>query len=99
MRKVLNGDNLQFLDGAMMVMASVVIVAYTIFTTSSEIVERVQSEYLYLTALFVILGIWGYLRIAFVENDSDSPTQIVLKDDYMQLTLLGWITSFTWIIY
>ena len=91
--------SLQFLDGAMMVMASVVIVAYTIYTTSSEVVARVQSEYLYLTALFVILGILRYLQIAFVEQDSGSPTQIILKDHFMQLTLLGWMASFAWIIY
>ncbi len=99
MRKVIDGYNLQFLDGAMMIMASVVIVAYTIYTTSSEVVERVQSDYLYLTALFVILGIMRYLQIAFVEKDSGSPTRIMLKDHFIQLTLLGWITSFAWIIY
>jgi len=34
MRKVIDGYNLQFLDTAMAIMASVVIVAYTIYTTS-----------------------------------------------------------------
>lgn len=98
-RKVIDGYNLQFLDTAMAVMASVVIVAYTIYTTSPEVVARVQSEYLYLTALFVILGIMRYLQIAFVLKDSGSPTKIVLKDRFMQLTLLGWIVSFAWILY
>jgi len=99
MRKVIDGYNLQFLDGAMMIMASVVIVAYTIYTTSSEIIERVQSEYLYLTAIFVIIGVLRYLQIALVEKNSGSPTRIVLNDHFMQLTLLGWIASFAWIIY
>jgi len=99
MRKVIDGYNLQFLDTAMAIMASVVIVAYTIYTTSPEVVARVQSEYLYLTALFVILGIMRYLKIAFVLKDSGSPTKIVLKDRFMQLTLLGWIVSFAWILY
>lgn len=99
MRKVIGGYNLQFLDGAMMIMASVVIVAYTTYTTSPEVVERVQNEYLYLTALFVILGILRYLQIAFVEKDSGSPTRIVLTDHFMQLTLLAWIVAFAWILY
>lgn len=99
MRKVIDGYNLQFLDAAMAIMASVVIVAYTIYTTSAEVVARFHSEYLYLTALFVILGIMRYLQIAFVHLDSGSPTKIVLKDRFMQLTLLGWIISFTWILY
>ena len=99
MRKVIDGYNLQFLDTAMAIMASVVIVAYTIYTTSAEVVERVHSEYLYLTALFVILGIMRYLQVAFVLKDSGSPTKIVLKDRFMQLTLLGWGLTFAWILY
>ena len=99
MRKVINGYNLKFLDTAMAIMASVVIVAYTIYTTSAEVVKRVDSEYLYLTALFVILGVMRYLQISFVFKDSGSPTQILLKDHFMQLTLVGWGFSFAWILY
>lgn len=99
MRKVIDGYNLQFLDTAMAIMASVVIVVYTIYTTSNEVVERFHTQYLYLTALFVILGIMRYLQIAFVHQDSGSPTNIVLKDRFIQLTILAWIVSFTWILY
>lgn len=99
MRKVIDGYNLQFLDTAMAIMASVVIVAYTIYTTSTEVVERFHSQYLYLTALFVILGIMRYLQIAFVHLNSGSPTRIVLKDRFMQLTIIAWILSFTWMLY
>jgi hypothetical protein len=99
MRKAIDGYNLQFLDTAMAIMASIVIVAYTMYTTSPEVIARVQSKYLYLTSLFVILGILRYLQIAFVFQDSGSPTKIVLKDRFMQLTILGWITSFGWILY
>ncbi len=99
MRKVIDGYNLQFLDAAMAIMASVVIVAYTIYTTSPEITEKFHTHYLYLTALFVILGIMRYLQIAFVHLDSGSPTKIVLKDRFMQIVLLGWIITFTWILY
>ena len=99
MRKAVDGYNLQFLDGAMIIMASVVIVAYTLYTTSTEIIERVHNDYLYLTAFFVILGVLRYLQIAFVENDSGSPTHILLKDRYIQLTLIAWLLTFTWIIY
>jgi len=99
MRKVIDGYNLQFLDAAMAIMASVVIVAYTIYTTSTEVVERFHSQYLYLTAIFVILGIMRYLQIAFVHLDSGTPTRIVLKDSFMQLTIAAWIISFVWILY
>lgn len=99
MRKVIDGYNLQFLDTAMAIMAAVVIVAYTIYTTSPEVVEKFHSRYLYLTALFVILGIMRYLQITFVYLNSGSPTKIVLKDKFMQLTIVAWIISFAWILY
>jgi len=99
MRKVIDGYNLQFLDTVMAIMASVVIVAYIIYTVSPEVAARVHSDYLYLTALFVILGIMRYLQVTFVFKDSGSPTRIVLKDRFMQLTLIGWILTFTWILY
>jgi 4-hydroxybenzoate polyprenyltransferase len=98
-RKVIDGYNLQFLDTAMAIMASVVIVAYTIYTTSAEVIARVHSDYLYLTSLFVILGIMRYLQIALVFKDSGSPTKIVLKDRFMQATLVGWALTFAVILY
>ena len=99
MRKAVDGYNLRFLDTAMAIMASVVIVAYTIYTTSPEVVARMHSQYLYLTALFVILGILRYLQIVFVFKNSGSPTLIILEDRFMQATLLGWVLTFTWILY
>ncbi len=99
MRKVIGGYNLQLIDGAMMIMGSVVIVSYILYTTSPEVIERMHSEYIYLTALFVILGIMRYLQIAFVEIDSGSPTKIVFRDRFMQITIISWLCSFAWIIY
>ena len=99
MRKVIDGYNLQFLDTAMSIMASVVIVAYVIYTSSAEAIARVNREYLYLTGLFVILGVMRYLQVALVLKDSGSPTKIVLKDRFMQLTLIGWVLTFAWMLY
>jgi len=99
MRKVIDGYNLQFLDTAMAIMASIVIVAYLMYTTSTEVVDRVGNEYLYLTAVFVIIGIMRYLKISLIHGDSGSPTKIIFKDLFIQLTLLAWFLSFTWILY
>lgn len=99
MRKVIDGYNLQLVDGIMMIMASVVIVAYILYTTSAEVSLRIQNDYLYLTTLFVILGIMRYLQISFVEKNSGSPTKVLLKDIFLQLVLLAWILAFTCIIY
>ena len=99
MRNVIHGYNLPFLDGAMMVMSAVVLVSYINYTTSTELIERVNSEYLYLTSFFVIIGILRYMKITFVNQESGSPTKIVLTDRFMQLILLGWMSFFAWLIY
>lgn len=99
MRQIVDGYNLQFLDTAMAIMASVVIVAYIMYATSTEVTSRLHSEHLYLTTVFVVVGILRYLQIALVEKGSGSPTQIVLRDRYMQMTLIGWFATFAWLLY
>lgn len=99
LRKAINGYNLQFLDVSMSIMASVVIVAYINYSTSQEVVQRIQNNLLYLTSLFVIMGIMRYLQIAFVMKESGSPTKIVLQDRFMQIILIGWVLTFAWILY
>ena len=99
MRKSIKGYNLQLVDGIMMIMASIVVVVYILYTTSQEIIEKFHSEHLYLTALFVIFGIMRYLQISFVEKHSGSPTDILLRDKLTIINLLIWMLSFVWIIY
>jgi 4-hydroxybenzoate polyprenyltransferase len=99
MRRTVEGYNLQFLDTTMAIMAAVVIVAYSIWAASDQVVAKFHARYLYLTSFFVILGILRYLQIVFVHLDSGSPTKIILQDRFLQLTLLGWIVAFAWILY
>lgn len=98
-RKNIDGYNLEFVNAAMMIMSSVVIVSYIFYTISSEVQSRLQTDYLYLTVIFVIIGIMRYMQITFVENNSGSPTKIVLRDRFLQITILLWAVSFGLIIY
>lgn len=100
MRKSIDGYTLPLIDNIMMITASLVIMIYIVYTTNSEtIVSHVQSENLYFTSLFVILGVMRYLQITFVEQDSGSPTSILVKDRFMQINLGIWFLSFAWILY
>ena len=93
-RKNIDGYNLEFVNAAMVLMAGVVIVSYIQYTISAEVISRLGSHYLYLTSFFVILGVLRYMQITFVEQDSGSPTKIVIKDMFMKLTILFWLISF-----
>ncbi|MDB4131624.1 UbiA prenyltransferase family protein [Flavobacteriaceae bacterium] len=99
MRKVVDGYNLRFLDSAMSIMASVVIVVYTIYTSSPAFESRFENEYIYLSSFFVILGIMRYLKIIFINNVSGSPVNTILNDRFLQLILLGWVMIMFWFIY
>ena len=48
---------------------------------------------------FVILGVLRYKQISFVENNSGSPTKIILKDKFMIINILAWVLSFIYLIY
>jgi decaprenyl-phosphate phosphoribosyltransferase len=99
MRKVIDGYNLAFLDNAMSVMSAVVIVAYLIYITSSDLAQKANTEYLYITAAFVILGVLRYLQITLVDENSSSPTKVVLKDMFMQVCIVCWLLTFAWLLY
>ena len=99
MRKVIDGYNLKFLDAAMVMTSSIVIVAYILWSISPEVAERLNTQNIYLTAVFVVLGILRYMQIAFVEEKSGNPSKVLLRDRFIQLTLVGWVSVFVWILY
>lgn len=93
-RKNIDGYNLEFVNAAMVLMAGVVVVSYIQYTISPEVIARIGTEYLYLTSFFVILGILRYMQITFVEQDSGSPSKIVIRDTFLKVTILFWLLSF-----
>ena len=97
-RKNIDGYNLEFVNATMVLMAGVVIVSYLQYTVSSEVITRLGSEHLFLTTFFVILAIFRYMQITFVEQQSGSPTKIVLNDKFMQISILFWLLSFIAIV-
>ncbi len=98
-RKSIDGYNLRFIDTSMTIMATVVLVAYLMYTVSPEVIAKFKTDKLYITAVFVVLGIMRYLHVTMVEENSGSPTEILLKDLFIQMSLAGWIISFAWLIY
>lgn len=98
-RKSTQAYNLDFINSCITLLSAVVIVAYIMYTVSPEVTERFNSDYLFVTTIFVIAGVMRYLQIIFVENKSGSPTRIFVKDKFILVTIAGWILSFYLIIY
>ncbi len=98
MRKSVDGYNLEFINTAMSLMGGVTIVAYIMYTISDDVTQRLGNN-LYITSLFVILGVLRYLQITFVQEKSGNPTKILLKDLFIQLTLIGFALTFAILLY
>ena len=98
MRKAVKGYNLEFINVALSLICAVIVVAYFMYTTSPEIKERLHYR-LYYTCLFVLAGVFRYLQIIFVQQDSQSPTKILYKDRFIQIVILLWVISFYSILY
>lgn len=98
-RKAIEGYNKTFLTMAMGMVASIVIVTYILWSISPEVSARLHSNNLYLSAIFVLLGLLRYLQITIVEEESGNPSEILLTDTFIQLVLLGWIGMCTWMLY
>jgi decaprenyl-phosphate phosphoribosyltransferase len=99
MRKSVKGYNLDFLNTLLSLICAVIIVAYFMYTMSDEVKHRLGTYRLYYTCLFVMAGIMRYLQIIFVSSDSGSPTKILYRDRFIQITMILWIASYIAIIY
>lgn len=99
MRKAIKGYNLEFLNVMLSLFTAIIIMAYIMYTISPEVMERWKTYRLYYTSLFVIVGLMRYLQITFIDKDSGSPTDLLYKDKFLQVTLVLWVISFYTIIY
>ena len=98
-RQVVKYYNHDFLNACIVMVSGIIIVAYLMYTLSPQVMERLGTYHLYYTGLFVIAGIMRYLQLIYMDNDTGSPTEVLYKDRFIQLTILLWILSFFVIIY
>ncbi|WP_288317943.1 decaprenyl-phosphate phosphoribosyltransferase [Xylanibacter caecicola] len=91
--------NLTFINQTVTITATVTLVCYIMYTVSPDVGERIHTPYLYLTTVFVILGLLRYIQITVVDEKSGEPTKIMLHDRFMQTVVLLWAMSFFVIIY
>lgn len=99
MRLASKGYNMDFLNVSLALVSAVIIVAYLMYTMDPVTMAHFNTYRLYYTSIFVIAGLMRYLQITYVENDTGSPTKILYKDRFIQLTIFLWILSFYVIIY
>ena len=93
------GYNIDFINMALTMVATITIVAYMIYTMSDDVARRFNSHYTYCTTAFVLAGILRYMQLTVVDNHSGSPTAVLMRDHFIQLCVAGWAIAFLIIIY
>lgn len=91
--------NVEFINMALTMVATITVVAYMMYSMSAEVVQRFGSNYTFTTAAFVLAGMLRYLQIAVVDRRSSSPTRVLMHDRFIQACVVAWVITFIIIIY
>ena len=98
-RKNTSRYNLTFINQAITITGTVMLVCYIMYTVSPEIIAQFGTDKLYLTSILVILALLRYLQIAVVDEKSGDPVKVVLSDRATQFILMAWVLFFLGLIY
>lgn len=99
LRESTRGYSLRFIDSAMVLFSAVLVVSYIMYSVSPEVTSRMNSEFVYLTALPVIVGVLRYLQIVLVLEQRAEPTAVLLRDHFLQLMIAAWLGGLIVILY
>ncbi len=91
--------NIKVIDRSLYVIATLVIVLYIVYSFSDNAIHNYGSSYIFVTAIFVIVGMIRYFNLILKRSNSANPTKILWNDNLMQLIVLGWILCFGFFIY
>lgn len=91
--------NLTFINQAITITGTAALVCYIMYTVSPEVINQFHTPYLYLTSIYVLVGLLRYIQLAVVDNKSGDPTKVILHDRFIQLIVLAWGVSFLILIY
>lgn len=91
--------NLEFINQSITITATVTLVCYIMYTVSPEVTARFETPHLYLTSIFVLLGLLRYMQLSLVDKKSGNPTSVLLHDHFTQVVVAAWGLAFGLMIY
>ena len=92
-RATLKRYSTYFLDQLIGVVTASTVVAYTFYTVSPEIQERLGVHHLELTIPFVLYGIFRYLYLIHQEEKGGAPTRLLLSDGPILINIALWFLA------
>lgn len=97
-RQVLDHYGMDLLDQMSVVLLSVTIVSYIMYTLVSETAALVGSDALVYSTPLVLYGIFRYLYLVH-QRDRGSPTETLLTDPALLITVFLWLLYCGWVVY
>lgn len=98
-RSVLQEYSPAVLDQMSVVLLSVTIVSYLMYTISSETTLRVGAHLLTYSSVFVLYGVFRYMYLVHHRQAGGSPADTLLTDRALLVAVAGWLAYCGWIIY
>ena len=98
-RQSLKGYSEGFLDLSLVLFSGVTTVSYIMYCVSEEVMNRLDSNLVYLTSIFVMLGLMRYLQQIIVKKSTKSPVQMLFSDRFLLVVVVAWAASFVFILY
>jgi decaprenyl-phosphate phosphoribosyltransferase len=87
------------LDVALGVTATATVVTYVAYTLDEHTRVFFRSDWLWVSGLFVVLGVLRFLHLVRSRPRAESPTQEMLRDGPFVGIMLGWIVLVMWMVY
>ena len=96
-RAILEHYNISYLDSMIMIVATSTVMAYSLYTFSAP--NLPPNHWMMLTIPFVIYGIFRYMYTLLVLDSGGDPSDTLIEDRPLQLTVVLWGLSTIAILY
>jgi len=88
-----------FIDQMIAIVSATTVVSYALYTVSTETVAKFGTDGLVLTVPVVVYGIFRYLYLIHLRKLGDNPSELLLADHPLQITILIWAAAVALIIH
>jgi 4-hydroxybenzoate polyprenyltransferase len=86
-------------DQLIAVITPLTVISYVLYTLDKKTIEQFGSDYLFVTAGFVMLGVFRYLYIIHKRDLAGSPVELIFRDRPFLAIIFVWMVSILLAIY
>ena len=98
-REVLEDYSRRLLDQLILISASTTLMSYALYTVSDKVIDYFGTTNLIYSVPFVIYGLFRYLYLVHMRNSGGSPTETLLTDPPLLISIALWLAACALIVY